>query len=98
MAGDLVPHHSLVRRVYNSPLVTRFLAAATAQPALFHMADEFQCINIMYMYDGCSRAWHYDGTDTVITLLLQRPVQVRMKRRTGTSMNISTKIVLLLLP
>ena len=36
------------------------------------MEDEFQAINIMYMYDGCSRAWHYDGTDTVITLLLQK--------------------------
>ena len=36
------------------------------------MEDEFQAINIMYMHDGCSRAWHYDGTDTVITLLLQK--------------------------
>ena len=39
------------------------------------MADEFQNLNIMYMYDGCSRAWHYDGTDTVITLLLQKPLK-----------------------
>ena len=43
------------------------------------MADEFQNLNIMYMYDGCSRAWHYDGTDTVITLLLQKPAKVSTK-------------------
>ena len=43
------------------------------------MADEFQNLNIMYMYDGCSRAWHYDGTDTVITLLLLKPVKVSTK-------------------
>ena len=39
---------------------------------MFQFEDEFQSINIMYMYDGCSRAWHYDGTDTVVTVLLQR--------------------------
>ena len=33
------------------------------------------------MYDGCSRAWHYDGTDTVITILLQKPDQVRRLRK-----------------
>ena len=32
------------------------------------------------MYDGCSRAWHYDGTDTVITILLQKPDQVSRLR------------------
>ena len=58
-------------------MVMKFLAAATGKEVMYQMADEFQNINIMYMYDGCSRAWHYDGTDTVITLLLQKPVKVQ---------------------
>ena len=57
----------------------KFLAAATGKEVMYQMADEFQNLNIMYMYDGCSRAWHYDGTDTVITLLLQKPVKVSTK-------------------
>ena len=66
------------RRVYDSNLVMKFLAAATSKEVMYQMADEFQNLNIMYMYDGCSRAWHYDGTDTVITLLLQKPVKVQV--------------------
>ena len=57
----------------------RFLAAATGKEVMYQMADEFQNLNIMYMYDGYSRAWHYDGTDTVITLLLQKPIKVSTK-------------------
>jgi len=75
VAGDLVPSSALIRKVYDSPMVMRFLAKASGKQRMFQMDDEFQCINIMYMYDGCSRAWHYDGTDTVITILLQKPDQ-----------------------
>ena len=73
VAGDQIPLRALIRKVYDSPLVMRFLAGASGREAMYQMDDEFQNINIMYMYDGCSRAWHYDGTDTVITLLLQKP-------------------------
>lgn len=75
VAGDLIPRDALIRHVYDSPLVMKFLAAATGKEVMYQMADEFQNLNIMYMYDGCSRAWHYDGTDTVITLLLQKPLK-----------------------
>ena len=72
VAGDQIPVDSLIRKVYDSPLVMQFIARASGQKNMFHMEDEFQSINIMYMYDGGSRAWHYDGTDTVVTLLLQK--------------------------
>ena len=73
MAGDQIPMNALIRKVYDSPMVMRFLARASGKSDMYQMDDEFQNLNIMYMYDGCSRAWHYDGTDTVITLLLQKP-------------------------
>ena len=73
---EIVMSGPVCRRVYDSPLVMKFLAAATGKDTMYQMADEFQNLNIMYMYDGCSRAWHYDGTDTVITLLLQKPLKV----------------------
>ena len=71
VAGDLVPRSSLVMRVYDSELVMKFLARVTGEKDLYQFADEFQCINIFYMYDGGLRAWHYDAMDTVITLILQ---------------------------
>ena len=72
VAYDQVPLNTLIRKVYDSTLVMDFIAHATGKDRMYQMEDEFQAINIMYMNDGCSRAWHYDGTDTVITLLLQK--------------------------
>lgn len=36
-----------VRKVYDSPMVMRFLAKASGKQRMFQMDDEFQCINIM---------------------------------------------------
>ena len=71
-AGDQIPSATLLRQVYDSPLVMRFLQDVLGLPEMHQLADPFQCINVMYMHDGCSRAWHYDGTESVVTLLLQR--------------------------
>lgn len=71
VAADSIPIKSLIRQVYDSPEVAAFLAKVLNIDHLYQFADEFQCINIMYMYDGGSRAWHYDGSDFVITLMLQ---------------------------
>jgi hypothetical protein len=70
VAGDLIPHTTLLRQVYENPLLTQFLKAVL-KTDIFVLNDEFQSLNMMYMHDGCSRAWHYDGTETVITLMLQ---------------------------
>jgi len=72
VAFDQIPINSLIRKVYDSHMVMDFIADATSKENMYHFKDEFQAINIMYMYDGCSRAWHYDGSDTVITLLLRK--------------------------
>ena len=72
VAADRIPPACLLRKVYDSPEVLRFLAAVLRIPKLYQFADPLQCINVMYMKDGGSRAWHYDGSDFVVTLLLQQ--------------------------
>ena len=71
VASDLIPRASMLRSVYDSPEVIAFLAAVNGQERIHQYADEFQALNVMYMKDGGSRAWHYDGSDYVVTLLLQ---------------------------
>ena len=39
--------NTVVRKVYDSPMVMRFLAKASGKQRMFQMDDEFQCINIM---------------------------------------------------
>ena len=71
VAADLIPHDAMLRKVYNSTEVMTFLEAVLRIPKLYHFADNMQNLNVMYMKDGGSRAWHYDGSDFVVTLLLQ---------------------------
>ena len=71
VASDLIPSDSLIRQVYDSTLVMDFLAAVVGQPEIHQYGDEFQALNIMYIKDGGNRAWHYDGSDYVVTLMLQ---------------------------
>lgn len=72
VANDLIANNSMLRSVYNSPEVMMFLAAVNGRSRIYQFADEFQALNVMYMKDGGSRAWHYDGSDFVVTLMLQQ--------------------------
>jgi hypothetical protein len=71
VASDLIPKRSMLRQVYDSPQVMNFIAAVVGQKKIFQFDDEFQALNVMYIKDGGSRAWHYDGSDYVVTLMLQ---------------------------
>ncbi len=71
VASDLVPRGCMLRQVYDSPEVMAFIAACVGQKQIYQYADEFQALNVMYIKDGGSRAWHYDGSDYVVTLMLQ---------------------------
>ena len=86
MLLPMIRYLSILRKVYDSALVMNFIADATGKERMYHMEDEFQAINIMYMHDGCSRAWHYDGNDTVITLLLQKAAVGKRKVMKGLKM------------
>ena len=69
--GVEILRSTMLRQLYDSPLLTQFLRIVLNRQEMYTLADEYQCINMMYMNDGAARAWHYDGTDCVITLMLQ---------------------------
>jgi hypothetical protein len=73
VANDMIPPDAMIKGVYTDPHVKNFLARVLNIPVVHEYADEFQCLNIMYMKDGGARAWHYDGSDFVVTLMLQPP-------------------------
>ena len=50
VASDLVPTTSLIRLVYDSPMVMNFLAAVVNQPQIYQYGDEFQVRNIMLCF------------------------------------------------
>lgn len=71
VANDCIPTDALINKVYNSPIVTQFLADVLGIDTLYQFDDEFQKLNIMYIYDSGNRGWHFDGSDFVVTLMLQ---------------------------
>ena len=72
VAADIIPRTSLIQQVYDSNMVTAFIAAVLGIDKLYHMADEFQSLNIMRIHDGGNRCWHFDGSDYVVTLMMQQ--------------------------
>ena len=72
VANDLIPQDTLLRQVYQSDEVKKFLASIVQLPNLYAYNDEFQSLNVMYLSEGDQRTWHYDGSDFVVTLSLQR--------------------------
>ena len=75
VASDLVPPTSMLRQVYDSNVVMNFIAAVNGQDRIYQYGDEFQALNVMYIKSGGNRAWHYDGSDYVVTLMLQPSVE-----------------------
>jgi hypothetical protein len=73
IANDVIPPNAMIKAIYRDRDVKRFLARVLNIPVVHEYADEFQCLNIMCMKDGGARAWHYDGSDFVVTLMLQPP-------------------------
>ena len=73
VAGDQIPAHLLLRKLYDSTQLARFLARLLSlrQHHVFQFACPWQCLNVMYQRDAGQRSWHYDGSDFVVTLKLQ---------------------------
>ena len=72
LAGDQLRGTTL-RQLYESDELADFLAAGLDLPALHRFADPYQDLNVVKIRDGGLHAWHYDLSDFVITLLLQKP-------------------------
>jgi alkylated DNA repair dioxygenase AlkB len=71
IAYDLLPEESPVRRLYEWPALTRFIADLTGQTELYTCADPLASCVISVLEPGDSHSWHYDQNDFVVSLLLQ---------------------------
>ena len=72
LAGDQLVGTGL-RMFYETDVLNIFLADALDVPELHRFGDQFQDLNVVQIKDGGLHAWHYDLSDFVITLLLQKP-------------------------
>ena len=72
IAYDLIPGNALVRRLYEWDGLVDFLAAALGKDKLYRYADPLGGLNIATMQSGEALLWHFDQTDFVVSLLLQK--------------------------
>ena len=73
VAGDLIPNDHGLKRLHQSPLMTRFLRWVLGSPGVYPGADRHQALNISVMTKGGCQQWHFDKSPMVTTLMLQPP-------------------------
>ena len=71
---DVFPGDSALRSLYEWDPLLRFIQAALGLEMLYRYADPLSALNVAAMHDGDELAWHFDQTDFVVSLALQRPV------------------------
>ncbi|MGB0507488.1 MAG: HalD/BesD family halogenase [Pikeienuella sp.] len=71
LADDQIGGETLIKRLYQSDLLTEFVRRVQRKPVLHRCADEFQALNVVALYPGSWHAWHYDTTECTVTLLLK---------------------------
>ncbi|MYF08887.1 MAG: 2OG-Fe(II) oxygenase [Rhodospirillaceae bacterium] len=72
LCADQMAGTSMIR-LYEWPLLARFLAAVMDLPRLWTMDDPLARVNVMSYGDGEALSWHFDRSEFTITLLLQAP-------------------------
>ena len=72
VAYDLIPPEALLRRLYEWDGLLAFLAQALGREKLYRYADPLGALNVAVMEEGEGLLWHFDQTDFVVSLLLQR--------------------------
>jgi len=71
VAYDLFPPESPIRRLYEWPELTRFVAAVLGLDEIYPYADPLGALNLAVMTDGDQLQWHFDQTDFVVSLAIQ---------------------------
>jgi len=75
VAYDLFPPNSPIRRLYEWDALLEFLAIALRKPKVWRYADPLGALNLAVMVDGDELHWHFDQTDFVVSLMLQRSLR-----------------------
>ena len=71
VAYDLFPSESPMRRLYEWPELTKFVAAILGLDEIHPYADPLGALNLAVMTDGDQLQWHFDQTDFVVSLAVQ---------------------------
>jgi hypothetical protein len=72
VAYDLFPATSLIRRLYEWDGLLKFLERALGKATLYRYADPLGALNVAAMAEGEALLWHFDQTDFVVSILLQK--------------------------
>ena len=64
---------SPLRALYEWDALLEFVRLALECEVLHRYADPLGALNVAAMYDGDELAWHFDQTDFVVSIALQRP-------------------------
>lgn len=71
IAYDYIPDDAPLRRLYESDLLTCFIAAVLDKPVLYRSADPLDALQITRMYPGDELGWHFDNSEFSITVMYQ---------------------------
>ena len=69
--NDLIPNHSILQKIYDSPIVRSFFLDLLNKDELHPYEDPLSSININYYDKGDALGWHFDNSDYTITLLIK---------------------------
>jgi hypothetical protein len=68
---DVIPRTSVLRRMYESDALLRFIAVILDRGPLYRYGDPFGALNLSVMGQGDELQWHFDQTDFVVSLAIQ---------------------------
>lgn len=71
LPGDLFSKDNPLRALYNSKEFVAFVKDLLGVPAIYPVADNMGCINMLVYEPNDRNGWHFDTTDFVISLMLQ---------------------------
>lgn len=68
---DQFPESSLIRRLYFSPVMKRFVADCLGEAVLYEYADPFAGLVINCVDPGTQQPWHYDTNEFIVSIMTQ---------------------------
>ena len=71
VSGDCFPSESVIRELYKSEALKRFIADCLEEPVIYHYADPIASLTMNVNKPGDQFSWHYDTNEFTVTLLIQ---------------------------
>ncbi len=72
IAYDLIPRDSALRALYEWNPLMEFVGEVVERRPLHRFADPLGALNLTAMTEGDVQGWHYDSTDFVVSIAIQK--------------------------